>query len=79
MTVEEKYFDCYECYMKSAKDMDWQERLYHMRMYLCKTCGNKRCPKATCHDLECTNSNEPNQPGSRYSDSYAEEYEKRNP
>ena len=33
---------------------------------VCPTCGNKRCPHATDHNLECTNSNEPNQPGSRY-------------
>ena len=33
---------------------------------VCPTCGNKRCPKATDHNLECTNSNEPGQKGSRY-------------
>ena len=37
-----------------------------MRMVLCPDCGNKRCPKATDHNLSCTNSNEPNQPGSIY-------------
>lgn len=36
------------------------------RMILCPTCGNKRCPHATDHKLDCTNSNEPGQPGSRY-------------
>lgn len=35
-------------------------------MYVCKTCGNKRCPKANNHELECTRSNEPGQPGSAY-------------
>jgi hypothetical protein len=25
-----------------------------------------RCPRATDHNLACTNSNEPGQPGSRY-------------
>lgn len=35
-------------------------------MIVCATCGNKRCPKATFHGNECTGSNEPNQPGSRY-------------
>jgi len=39
---------------------------FTMRMRLCPTCGNKRCPKATDHKLECTNSNEPNQEGSIY-------------
>lgn len=36
------------------------------RMFLCLTCGNKRCPKATLCDLECCGSNEPGQEGSRY-------------
>jgi hypothetical protein len=35
-------------------------------MVLCPTCGNKRCPKASNHELACTNSNEPGQPGSMY-------------
>ena len=33
---------------------------------VCPTCGNKRCPHATDHNLQCTNSNEPGQKGSRY-------------
>jgi hypothetical protein len=36
------------------------------RMILCSICGNKRCPHATDHRNECTNSNEPGQPGSSY-------------
>lgn len=35
-------------------------------MIVCEHCGNKRCPHATDHDFECTNSNEPGQPGSIY-------------
>lgn len=35
-------------------------------MMLCATCGNKRCPHATDHDLVCTNSNDLGQPGSIY-------------
>lgn len=35
-------------------------------MTVCQTCGNKRCPKATSHDYECTGSNEPGQAGSVY-------------
>ena len=39
----------------------------HMfRMLVCPTCGNKRCPKASDHRLECTGSNEPGQKGSVY-------------
>ncbi|WP_208457235.1 hypothetical protein [Burkholderia gladioli] len=40
--------------------------LADMRMVLCPTCGNKRCPHATDHRNECTGSNEPGQPGSSY-------------
>jgi hypothetical protein len=36
---------------------------------VCTECGNKRCPKATDHNLNCTNSNEPGQKGSRYGQS----------
>ena len=36
------------------------------RMIVCPNCGNKRCPRATDHNLDCTNSNDPDQPGSRY-------------
>ena len=38
-----------------------------MRMALCPTCGNKRCPKANDHRNACTGSNDPGQPGSAYS------------
>lgn len=33
---------------------------------VCETCGNKRCPHATDHRHQCTNSNAPGQPGSIY-------------
>lgn len=32
----------------------------------CKTCGNKRCPRANDHRHACTGSNEPGQKGSDY-------------
>lgn len=35
-------------------------------MIICPECGNKRCPRASGHDFECTGSNEPGQFGSRY-------------
>jgi len=38
----------------------------HAIFVVCETCGNKRCPKATDHDLECTNSNKSGQTGSVY-------------
>lgn len=37
-----------------------------MMMIVCQRCGNKRCPKATDHRHECTDSNKPGQPGSVY-------------
>jgi hypothetical protein len=37
------------------------------RMIVCLQCGNKRCPHASDHRLKCTESNEPGQPGSTYS------------
>lgn len=51
--------DCRRCW-KDAQDGSLA------RMFLCPTCGNKRCPKATDHRLECTGSNEPGQKGSAY-------------
>jgi hypothetical protein len=47
----------------------WGEALFNpigMPFMACKTCGNKRCPKATDCELECTGSNEPGQAGSIY-------------
>lgn len=37
-----------------------------MRLALCPTCGNKRCPRAHNHTLACTNSNATGQPGSSW-------------
>jgi hypothetical protein len=38
------------------------------RMFLCETCGNKRCPHAADHRNACSGSNEPGQRGSLYED-----------
>lgn len=35
-------------------------------MVVCPKCGNKHRPHATDHNLPCTGSNNPGQPGSRY-------------
>lgn len=55
---------CYEC----VKDRIDESGLPTVacRMIVCPECGNKRCPRATDHRLECTKSNDPGQPGSRY-------------
>ena len=58
---------CYNC-LKDMKEDGWPIPL--TRMILCPDCGNKRCPKATDHNNACTNSNEPGQPGSRYTDGF---------
>ena len=59
-TAEVGYDCCYRC---------WYERTsgaWLRRMFLCPTCGNKRCPKASDHQFACTHSNKAGQPGSIY-------------
>lgn len=61
--------ECHACLRESkevpdmAKIAEWFPRA---KMILCGECGNKRCPKASDHRLNCTNSNEPGQAGSVY-------------
>ena len=50
---------CHKCFKKS-------EILIQERMIVCPICGNKRCPKASDHNLKCTNSNNSDQKGSIY-------------
>ena len=55
---------CHKC-NKDVKVNGWLP--YNMSlMILCPKCGCKRCPHASDHMLQCTNSNEPNQKGSVY-------------
>lgn len=51
-------FDCHRCYEENGALVN--------KMVLCPKCGNKRCPRASDHRLECTDSNAPGQPGSVY-------------
>lgn len=51
--------DCRRCFAEAGGKIN-------VRMFLCPTCRNKRCPKATDHRLDCTDSNEPGQKGSAY-------------
>ena len=48
----------------------WRDRPHGVAdfvgMIVCDKCGNKRCPHATDHRYECTNSNSPGQVGSVY-------------
>lgn len=49
---------CHACCIKATGFVN------RASMWLCPNCGNKRCPKASDHTLDCTNSNEPGQAGS---------------
>jgi hypothetical protein len=49
------------------------QALDRSQMIVCRTCGNKRCPRATNSENPCTNSNEPGQPGSRYANATKEQ------
>jgi hypothetical protein len=51
-----------KCWCATCRPITLQD----MRMVLCPTCGNKRCPKANDHRNGCTGSNEPGQAGSAY-------------
>jgi hypothetical protein len=53
------HYCCHACFTASGS-------ILLDRMILCPQCGNKRCPKASNHRLDCTSSNDPGQPGSVY-------------
>jgi hypothetical protein len=55
---------CYNCLNQIKDDRGWPVTMH--TFIVCPDCGNKRCPKATDHDLACTDSNESGQEGSRY-------------
>lgn len=57
---------CSKCEEKSLAHLGRLEQMLQRTFIVCTTCGNKRCPKATDHELACTNSNESGQAGSRY-------------
>ena len=46
----------------------------NIRFNVCSICGNKRCPHASDHNYECTNSNDVGQTGSVYKKSYKDLY-----
>ena len=55
---------CYKCLSQIEDENGIPVTSY--TFIVCPDCGNKRCPRGTDHRLPCTNSNEPEQPGSRY-------------
>ena len=52
---------CHSCIKKHNIKDEHGMPLDITRMICCPKCGNKRCPKATNHRNDCTNSNETNQ------------------
>ncbi|MEM5400848.1 hypothetical protein [Paraburkholderia unamae] len=56
--------NCRECLRDATTHGGWP--VLATRMVVCPTCGNKRCPHATNHELACTGSNDRGQPGSDY-------------
>ena len=61
---------CHKCWLefldgeKKAEERGVSVSIISNPFILCPTCGNKRCPKASDHDLACTGSNKSGQPGS---------------
>ena len=57
---------CLRCLEEEGKEDVPGMPIIATRMILCPKCGNKRCPHATDHRNECTNSNVSGQKGSIY-------------
>lgn len=57
--------DCWHCYRVASEEGRLRNGAFPV-MWVCPTCGNKRCPKASHHGNTCTGSNEPGQIGSVY-------------
>jgi hypothetical protein len=60
---------CHKCLRGKTErigGVDWP--VTGLRMVVCETCGNKRCPHATDCALACTDSNEVGQKGSHWED-----------
>lgn len=54
---------CRKC-LKDKNDSATKMPFPNALFIVCPKCGNKRCPHASDHDFECTNSNESGQKGS---------------
>lgn len=62
--IDDNCDNCHACLDGKTDETGWP--VASTRMILCPVCGNKRCPKASDHRLDCTHSNEIGQPGSIY-------------
>ena len=56
--------ECHKCIADFNLKNEYGFPRSSSKMIVCPICGNKRCPKASDHRLDCTNSNAPGQPGS---------------
>ena len=56
--------NCHKCIQQHNILNEWGLPVSTGIMIVCPVCGNKRCPKASDHELACTNSNAPGQKGS---------------
>lgn len=63
--------ECHKCIVENKLTVNIFDgipvALSAIKMILCPVCGNKRCPKASDHRLDCSGSNEQGQQGSVYS------------
>jgi hypothetical protein len=57
---------CHLCNDEARLALTGMDLLRTIYFIVCKDCGNKRCPKATDHRLQCTGSNALGQEGSLY-------------
>jgi hypothetical protein len=57
---------CHRCQMERGYKFPGTSIPMRIPLWDACRCGNKRCPKASDHRLECSGSNEPGQPGSIY-------------
>ena len=57
---------CRRCEEAALAGLSPLARMTGRLFIVCPQCGNKRCPKATNHELSCTGSNASGQPGSDY-------------
>lgn len=70
METDYKCKNCHYCHsldiQEKTFESDMEKLIFSARFIVCEDCGNKRCPKASHHIHECTNSNKPGQIGSVY-------------
>lgn len=66
MSEQKEQCWCRHCETERLKPLPMMDRIFERSFIVCPDCGNKRCPKATCHGHECGGSNDSGQTGSEY-------------